>query len=165
MPAPMAVVGQGYHVHVTGLTHDERGYPVITADVQERNVRHLVDKIRNNAEKIIQVDAVGLEDARVVVVAYGCAARVGRQAVEDLRSRGQKVGLLRLVTLWPFPSKLIRSLAGRVKAFVVPEINYGQMAYEVERTAQGKAETMLLALMGGSMHTPEEIAEAVGEYI
>jgi len=165
MPAPMAVVGQGYHVHVTGLTHDERGYPVITADVQERNVRHLVDKIRNNAEKIIQVDAVGLEDARVVVVAYGCAARVGRQAVEDLRSRGQKVGLLRLVTLWPFPSKLIRSLAGRVKAFIVPEINYGQMAYEVERTAQGKAETMLLALMGGSMHTPEEIAEAVGEYI
>jgi len=165
MPAPMAVVGQGYHVHVTGLTHDERGYPVITADVQERNVRHLVDKIRNNAEKIIQVDAVGLEDARVVVVAYGCAARVGRQAVEDLRSRGHKVGLLRLVTLWPFPSKLIRSLTGRVKAFIVPEINYGQMAYEVERTAQGKAETMLLALMGGSIHTPEEIAEAVGEYI
>lgn len=165
MPAPMAVVGQGYHVHVTGLTHDERGYPVITADVQERNVRHLVDKIRKNADKIIRVDTVGLDDAQVVVVAYGCTARVGRQAVEDLRSRGHKVGLLRLVTLWPFPSSLIRSLAGRVKAFIVPEINYGQMAYEVERTAQGKAETVLMALMGGSIHTPEEIAEAVGEYI
>jgi 2-oxoglutarate ferredoxin oxidoreductase subunit alpha len=165
MPAPMAVVGQGYHVHVTGLTHDERGYPVITADVQERNIRHLVDKIRKNADKIIRVDTVGLDDAQVVVVAYGCTARVGRQAVEDLRSRGHKVGLLRLVTLWPFPSSLIRSLAGRVKAFIVPEINYGQMAYEVERTAQGKAETVLMALMGGSIHTPEEIAEAVGEYI
>jgi len=165
MPAPMAVVGQGYHVHVTGLTHDERGYPVITADVQERNIRHLVDKIRKNADKIIRVDTVGLDDAQVVVVAYGCTARVGRQAVEDLRSRGYKVGLLRLVTLWPFPSSLIRSLAGRVKAFIVPEINYGQMAYEVERTAQGKAETVLMALMGGSIHTPEEIAEAVGEYI
>ena len=165
MPSAMAVVGQGYHVHVTGLTHDERGYPVITDDVQERNIRHLVDKIRNNADRIVQVDTVGLDDAEVVVVAYGCTARVGRQAVEDLRSRGHKVGLLRLVTLWPFPSKIIRSLAGRVKAFIVPEINYGQMAYEVERTAQGKAETMLLALMGGSIHTPEEIAEAVGEYV
>ncbi len=165
MPAAMAVAGQGYHVHVTGLTHDERGYPVITADVQERNIRHLVEKIRKNADKIIQVDTVGLDDAEVVVVAYGCTARVGRQAVEDLRSKGYKVGLLRLVTLWPFPSKLIRRLAGRVKAFIVPEINYGQMAYEVERTAQGKAETMLLALMGGSIHTPEEIAEAVGEYV
>jgi 2-oxoglutarate ferredoxin oxidoreductase subunit alpha len=165
MPAAMAVVGQGYHVHVTGLTHDERGYPVITDDVQERNIRHLVGKIRNNADKIVQVDTEGLDDAQVVVVAYGCTARVGRQAVEDLRSRGHKVGLLRLVTLWPFPSKIIRSLAGRVKAFIVPEINYGQMAYEVERTAQGKAETMLLALMGGSIHTPEEIADAVGEYI
>ncbi|MBI4965737.1 MAG: 2-oxoacid:acceptor oxidoreductase subunit alpha [Desulfomonile tiedjei] len=165
MPAPMAVVGQGYHVHVTGLTHDERGYPDITADVQERNVRHLVDKIRKNADKIIQVDGVGLDDAQVVVVAYGCASRVGRQAVEDLIKRGHKVGLLRLVTLWPFPSNLIRSLAGRVKAFIVPEINYGQMAYEVERTAQGKAETVLMALMGGSIHTPEEIADAAGEYI
>jgi 2-oxoglutarate ferredoxin oxidoreductase subunit alpha len=165
MPAAMAVAGQGYHVHVTGLTHDERGYPVITADVQERNIRHLVEKIRKNADKIIQVDTIGLDDAEVVVVAYGCTARVGRQAVEDLRSKGYKVGLLRLVTLWPFPSKLIRRLAGRVKAFIVPEINYGQIAYEVERTAQGKAETMLLALMGGSIHTPEEIAEAVGEYI
>jgi 2-oxoglutarate ferredoxin oxidoreductase subunit alpha len=165
MPAAMAVVGQGYHVHVTGLTHDERGYPVITDDVQERNIRHLVGKIRNNADKIVQVDTVGLDDAQVVVVAYGCTARVGRQAVEDLRSRGHKVGLLRLVTLWPFPSKIIRTLAGQVKAFIVPEINYGQMAYEVERTAQGKAETMLLALMGGSIHTPEEIADAVGEYI
>ncbi len=163
--APMAIAGQGYHLHVTGLTHDERGYPVITDAVQERNVRHLVDKIRNNADKIIQVDQVDLDDAEIVVIAYGCTARVARQAVADMRDRGQKVGLLRLITLWPFPSKLIRQLAEQVKAFVIPEINYGQMAYEVERNAHGKAETVLMALMGGSMHTPEEIVETVNLYL
>jgi 2-oxoglutarate/2-oxoacid ferredoxin oxidoreductase subunit alpha len=164
LPAPMAVAGEGYHVHVTGLTHDERGYPVITDVVQERNVRHIVDKIRNNASKIIQLEKVHLDDAEVVIVAYGCSARVARQAVENSRARGRKVGLLRLVTLWPFPSPLIRDLAKRVKAFVVPEINYGQMAYEVERTSQGNAEVLLMALMGGSIHTPQEIEDTVGEY-
>jgi 2-oxoglutarate/2-oxoacid ferredoxin oxidoreductase subunit alpha len=165
LPAPMAVVGQGYHVHVTGLTHDERGYPVITDAVQERNVRHIVDKIRKNAHKIIDVDKIYLDDAEVVVVAYGCTSRVARQAVENLRSQGRKVGLLRLVTIWPFPSNLIRELAHSVKAFVVPEINYGQIAYEVERTAQGRSEVVLMALMGGSIHRPEEIEEAVGDYL
>jgi 2-oxoglutarate ferredoxin oxidoreductase subunit alpha len=165
LPAPMAVAGEGYHVHVTGLTHDERGYPVITDVVQERNVRHIVDKIRNNADRIIRVEEIGLEDAEVVVVAYGCTARVARQAVENLRERGRKVGMLRLITVWPFPSKTIRRLAKKAKAFVVPEINYGQMAYEVERTAGGNAETVLLGLMGGAIHTPEEIEVAVGDYL
>jgi 2-oxoglutarate/2-oxoacid ferredoxin oxidoreductase subunit alpha len=165
MPAPMAVAGQGYHVHVTGLTHDERGYPVITDVVQERNIRHLVDKIRNNADKIIKYESIGLEDAEVVAVAYGCTSRVAMQAVRNLRSKGHKAGLLRLISIWPFPSKVIRKLADQVKAFVVPEINYGQIAYEVERTAQNKAETVLMALMGGSIHTPAEIEEALGEYL
>jgi 2-oxoglutarate/2-oxoacid ferredoxin oxidoreductase subunit alpha len=165
LPAPMAVAGDGYHVHVTGLTHDERGYPVITDAVQERNIRHIVDKIRKNAQKIIRYEAVALDDAEVVIVAYGCTSRVARQAVENLRGQGRKAGLLRLVTLWPFPSDVIRELAKRVKAFVVPEVNYGQMAYEVERTSQGNAEILLMALMGGSIHTPQEIEEAVGEYL
>ena len=165
MPAPMAIAGQGYHAHVTGLTHDERGYPVITDIVQERNVRHIVDKIRNNAQDIIRVETVGIDDAKVVVVAYGCTARVARQAVENLRSLGHKVGLLRLVTIWPFPSSLIRSITGQVAAFVVPEINYGQVAYEVERAAGCASEVLLLALMGGSIHTPGEIEEAVGEFL
>jgi 2-oxoglutarate/2-oxoacid ferredoxin oxidoreductase subunit alpha len=165
LPAPMAMAGDGYHIHVTGLTHDERGYPVITDAVQERNIRHIVDKIRKNAEKIIQVETIGLEDARVVIVAYGCTSRVARQAVENLRERGHKAGLVRLITVWPFPSSLLRSLAEQVSAFIVPEINYGQLAYEVERTAQGKAEVVLMALMGGSIHTPAEMEEVAGSYL
>ncbi|MFH1117114.1 MAG: 2-oxoacid:acceptor oxidoreductase subunit alpha [Pseudomonadota bacterium] len=165
LPAPMAIAGQGYNVHVTGLTHDERGYPVITDVVQERNIRHIVDKIRKNAEKIIQVESIALEDAEVVVVAYGCTARVARQAVENLRERGHRAGLLRLITVWPFPSNIIRKLSTKAKAFVVPEINYGQAAYEVERIVQGNAEVVLMALMGGSIHTPSEIESVAGEYL
>ncbi len=165
LPAPMAVAGQGYHVHVTGLTHDERGYPVITDVVQERNVRHIVDKIRKNAEKIIQVEMIDLTDAEVVVVAYGCTSRAARQAVENLRKRGFKAGLLRLVTVWPFPSDLIRNLAEQAHTFIVPEINYGQIVYEVDRSTKGNANVVLMALMGGSMHTPAEIEEAVGRYL
>lgn len=164
-PAPMAMAGDGFHVHVTGLTHDERGYPVITDAVQERNIRHIVNKIRKNADKIIQVEMIGLEDARVAIVAYGCTSRAARQAVENMRKRRFKAGLLRLITAWPFPSNLIRNLAERIKTFVVPEINYGQMAYEVERTAGRKAKVVLMAIMGGSMHTPGEIEEAVGRYL
>ena len=162
---PMACAGEGYHVHVTGLTHDEQGYPVITSTVHERLVRRLVDKIRRNAARIIQTEAIGLEQAEVVVVAYGCTARAAREAVNGLREDGEKVGLLRLITLWPFPEEQIRKISAQVKAFIVPEINYGQMVYEVERCAQGRAETVLLPLMGGSIHTPADIIEAVKEML
>jgi 2-oxoglutarate ferredoxin oxidoreductase subunit alpha len=162
---PMACAGEGYHVHVTGLTHDEQGYPLITPAVHERLVRRLVDKIRLNADKIIRVEEVEMADAEVVVVAYGCTSRTAREAVQQLRSRNKKVGLLRLITLWPFPEEKIRQVAGEIKAFIVPEINYGQMAYEVERCAQGQAETVLLPLMGGTIHTPQDIIEAVEEYL
>jgi 2-oxoglutarate ferredoxin oxidoreductase subunit alpha len=161
----MACAGDGYHVHVTGLTHDEQGYPVITAPVHERLVRRLVDKIRLNAAAIIQTETFGLDDAEVLVVAYGCTARAAREAVTRLRAGGRKAGLLRLITLWPFPEEQIRELAQRVKALIVPEINYGQMVYEVERCAGGACETVLLPLMGGTIHTPGDIIDAVEEYL
>jgi 2-oxoglutarate/2-oxoacid ferredoxin oxidoreductase subunit alpha len=162
---PMACAGEGYHVHVTGLTHDEQGYPLITPAVHERLVRRLVDKIRLNCEKIIQIEEVETADAQVVVVAYGCTSRTAREAVQQLRSQNKKVGLLRLITLWPFPEDKIRQLAKGLKAFIVPEINYGQIVYEVERCAQGQAETVLLPLMGGTIHTPQDIVEAVEEFL
>jgi 2-oxoglutarate/2-oxoacid ferredoxin oxidoreductase subunit alpha len=162
---PMACAGEGYHVHVTGLTHDEQGYPVITYQAHERLVRRLVDKIRLNAPKIIRTEEVATPDAEVVVVAYGCTSRAAREAVTQLRGLGKKVGLLRLITVWPFPESRIGELAREAKAFVVPEINYGQIAYEVERCAQGSSETVLLPLMGGTIHTPQNIIEAALEYL
>jgi 2-oxoglutarate ferredoxin oxidoreductase subunit alpha len=162
---PMACAGEGYRVHVTGLTHDEQGYPLITPPVHERLVRRLTDKIRLNARKIVKVEEIEIADARVVVVAYGCTSRAAREAVTLLRARGKKVGLLRLITLWPFPEEKIQRIAKGISAFIVPEINYGQMAYEVERCAQGQAETVLLPLMGGTIHTPQDIMEAVQEVL
>jgi 2-oxoglutarate/2-oxoacid ferredoxin oxidoreductase subunit alpha len=162
---PMACAGEGYRVHVTGLTHDEQGYPLVTPPVHERLVRRLSDKIRVNAKIIIQVEEIEVVDARVVVVAYGCTSRAAREAVTLLRSRGKKVGLLRLITLWPFPEEKVHRIAKGISAFIVPEINYGQMAYEVERCTHGQAETVLLPLMGGAIHTPQDIMEAVQEYL
>jgi 2-oxoglutarate ferredoxin oxidoreductase subunit alpha len=160
----MACAGEGYRVHVTGLTHDEMGYPHIVHTTQESLVRRLVEKIRLNARKIIRVETAFLDDADVVVVAYGCVSRSARDAVERARSQGLKVGMLRLVTLWPFPSYQVRELSEKVKAFIVPEINYGQMASEVERCAGGRAETVAVAMMGGTMHTPEFILDVIKEF-
>ena len=158
---PMANAGEGYRFHVTGLTHDERGYPVMTAEAQDRLVRRLVDKIERNKADIIEIEEDGIDGADVVVCSYGISARVSEFAVERARDEGIKVGMLRLVTVWPFPEETIRQIAKRVKAFVVPEINYGQIALEVERCAGGAANTILVPHMGGSAHRPETIIDAI----
>ena len=160
---PMAIAGEGYRFHVTGLTHDERGYPEMTAAAQERLVRRLVDKIRLNRKDIINYEEVGTEDAEVVVCAYGITARVARRAVQQARDEGIRAGLLRLITVWPFAEDRVRELSQQVKAFVVPEINYGQIVLEVERCAGGRAKTLLLPHMGGGMHQPQTILEGMRE--
>jgi len=162
---PMAIAGEGYRFHVTGLTHDERGYPVMTAEAQDRLARRLVDKIRVNRKDIIQLEEVGTEDAEVIVCAYGITARVARRAVQQARDEGIRAGLLRLITVWPFAEDRITELAPQVRAFVVPEINYGQMVLEVERCAGGRAKTLLVPHMGGSVHHPQTILEAIREAV
>ena len=157
----MAVAGEGYRFHVTGLTHDERGYPANTAEAQDRLVRRLVDKIEKNRDKIIETAEDGIDGADIVVCSYGISARVSAIAIERARALGMKVGLLRLVAVWPFPTEKIRQIAANVKAFVVPEINYGQMALEVERAACGQAKTVLVPHMGGAVHNPETILDAI----
>jgi 2-oxoglutarate ferredoxin oxidoreductase subunit alpha len=160
---PMACAGEGYRMHITGLTHDHRGYPVIDEKTQQEHVRRLSDKIRRNRQRIIMVEPIGLEDAQVVIVAYGISARIAGLPMRWARQKGLKVGMLRLITAWPFPEEEIRSLAERVKAFVVPEINYGQMVLEVERCAAGRAKVVLVPHMGGATHDPEQIMAAVKE--
>jgi len=162
---PMAIAGEGYRFHVTGLTHDERGYPVMTAEAQDQLVRRLVDKIRLNSKDIIICEEVGIEDAEVVVCAYGITARIARLAVQQARDEGIRAGLLRLITVWPFAEERIRELAQQVKAFLVPEINYGQIVLEVERCAAGKASTLLLPHMGGGVHLPQTILKAIREAV
>ncbi len=158
---PMANAGEGYHIHVTGLTHDERGYPVTDEITQERLVRRLVEKIRDHKKDIIILEERGVEEAEVIVCSYGISARVGLWAVELARREGIKAGMLKLLTVWPFPEERIREVATKVKAFVVPEINYGQIALEVERSAGGRAKVIPVNHMGGGLYEPEDILKAI----
>jgi 2-oxoglutarate ferredoxin oxidoreductase subunit alpha len=160
---PIARAGDGHHFHITGLTHDEQGYPAMNVPAQQRLVRRLVDKIRAHAEEIARCEEHFLDDAELVVVAYGITARVALRAVQMARERGIAAGLLRPVVVWPFPEHRIRALAARpgLKGIVVPELNFGQMVHEVERAAAGRAPTLLVPHAGGTVLRPEEILEAI----
>ena len=158
----MVRAGDGYNFHITGLTHDERGYPNMTVNVQDKLVKRLCDKIKN-APDLVLYEADGLEDADVVVVSYGITSRVAQRAIDLARSKGLKVGKLRLLIAWPFPEKLIAELAPKVKGFVVPEINLGQMVYEVQRAANGASKVLHVSHAGGSVHDPAAILKAIQE--
>jgi len=161
-PVPeFARAGDGYRFHATGLTHDERGYPTMSLKAQADLVGRLIGKIRGNVERIIHLEEVDTAGADVVVVAYGITARVARKGIELARKEQARVGLLRLITAWPFPERRISELAGVAAAFVVPEINCGQMVREVERAAAGRARVVSVPHAGGGVHDPETIAAAI----
>jgi 2-oxoglutarate ferredoxin oxidoreductase subunit alpha len=158
---PMACFGEGYHFHATGLTHNEHGYPQTqSAETQFKLVHRLCDKILKNVDKIIKVEETMLDDAEVVVFAYGIVARSALSAVRKARAEGIKAGLLRPITLWPFPEKQVAKMAKQAKAFVVPEMNCGQLVHEVERWTKETPVTFL-SKFGEEPHTPLEILEAI----
>jgi 2-oxoglutarate ferredoxin oxidoreductase subunit alpha len=158
---PMACFGEGYRFHATGLTHDEYGYPrTQDSDVQMKLVQRLCDKIRKNVDKIIRVRGEMLDDAEVVVVAYGIVARAALSAVRKAREQGIKAGLLRLITLWPFPERQVANAAEKARAIIVPEMNCGQMVREVERAAK-TTPVYHLPKLGEEPHIPLEILQAI----
>ena len=159
----MAFAGEGYNFHVTGITHDVRGYPAATPTVQEQLVTRLRDKIRKAADRIVKFETDQVEGADVVVVSYGITSRVAQRAIEIARANGLKVGMFRLITAWPFPEEAVASIAGNAKAIVVPELNLGQMAREVERAAAGRCRVVPVPHAGGSVHRPEQIVEKIME--
>jgi 2-oxoglutarate ferredoxin oxidoreductase subunit alpha len=159
--SPMAIAGEGFRFHVTGLTHDERGYPAMNAEASEWNIKRLVKKIRLNRDEIIQVEERHLEDAEIVVVSYGISARTSLWPIEQAQEEGIRIGYLRLITVWPFPEERIQTLAKKIRAFVVPEINDGQILREVERCAAGKAAAVGVPHAGGGVHNPQDICDAI----
>ncbi len=162
--------GDGYRFHVTGLTHNEKGYPSMTVKTQDQLINRLKDKIHNAVDEIALNEEVDVETADVIVVAYGITSRVAMRAIQMVKDGGYKignrklrVGMFRLITPWPFPDKRIRELAGRIRGFVVPELNLGQMVREVERASGQLAKTVLIPHAGGTVHSPEEIVEGILE--
>ncbi|MBN1326953.1 MAG: 2-oxoacid:acceptor oxidoreductase subunit alpha [Candidatus Cloacimonetes bacterium] len=157
-----AKAGDGYRYHTTGLTHDERGYPVMTEECHVKLVNRLINKIKLHADDIIMIEEKDTEDAEVIVVSYGITSRIVFPAIKIMKKKGIKVGYLRLITVWPFPEERIRQLASKVNGFVVVELNMGQVCLEVERCAKN-AVTKLVPHPGGGMPQVETITQAIQE--
>jgi 2-oxoglutarate ferredoxin oxidoreductase subunit alpha len=158
---PLAPFGTGYRYHITGLHHDEHGYPTQRLDEIRPWLRRAFGKIERGLSEILDytVDPY-LDKAEVVVIAYGATARAAQRAVLLARSRGARVSLLVLRTLWPFPEERVESAAERLHCVVVPEMNLGQLVLEVERVV-GRRKVVRINRADGQMIDPEEILEAI----
>ena len=161
---PMPAFGDGYDIHVTGLTHDERGYPDTNNPVtHSKLVKRLCNKVLKNRDKICSVFKENCEDADIVVISYGAPVRSARTAVKQAREMGLKVGFMKINTPWPFPDEDVRQIAESAKHLIVTEMNLGQMVNEVKRVSNGDAEVHLLGKIGGELHKPKEILSKIKE--
>ncbi len=161
----VADFGKGYHIHVTGLIHDDTGFPVGSPAITEQSIRRLHEKIDRAGEEIIHTECSFMDDAEYAVVAFGGTARTAYEAVRAARARGEKVGFVRLITIWPFADKVIASLAQKVKGILVAEMNYGQVVGEVRRAANGACPVELCGKYNMQAFEPQEIETAIDKFI
>ena len=153
-----ATFGTGYRTYVTGLTHNEKGFPATDKQPDhERLVKRITEKITDDADKLVMVEKINLDDADIAFVTYGATARPAESAMEIARKEGKKVGLLRLKLVWPFPDKLITKLAKDVDKIIVPEMNLGQIVHPVKEVACKHCEVISAPKIGGEMHLPMEL--------
>ena len=158
---PLAPFGEGYRYHITGLFHDELGYPTERLDEINPWLTRVFGKIERNLDDILDYEEdEHLQRAEVLVVAYGATARSAQRAVDLARRQGNRVSLLRLRTLWPFPEERVESAAERLHRVIVPEMNLGQLALEVERVV-GKHKVVRVGRADGQMVDPQDILEAI----
>jgi 2-oxoglutarate ferredoxin oxidoreductase subunit alpha len=160
---PMADFGTGYRYHVTGLYHDARGLPKDSPEVVDATLHRLMRKIEVGAPEIQKYEEEGLLDATIGVIAYGSSARSAKAAIRVARERELRIGLLRPLTLWPFPEAAVRSLAERVRHIIVPEMNLGQLVLEVERVVAGRCPVHRVNRVTGEPISPDEILAAIEE--
>ena len=157
----MANFGEGYRYHVTGLVHDETGFPTNNTEQIDRMLTRLNSKIDKYLDEIIQYEETETEDAKIGIVAYGSSARSARNALRMAREKGIKVGMLRIKTIWPFPIERINKFAQQLNAIIVPELNLGQVAHEVEHAVKGKVEVHRVNKINGEPIHPKEILEKI----
>ena len=165
--APMPSVGEGHNVPITGSTHDEYGYR-FTADraVHKQLAESLIGKVRNNAEKIVDYESNNFDDCDVGIVSFGCTSRAVYETVDLAKKKGVTAGFVRLKTIWPFPEEAVRSIAKNAKVIIVPELNMGEVFYEVERVVHGYVPVIPLnKIGGGEMITPEELLAKIIESV
>lgn len=161
----MAPFGTGHRFHVTGLVHDETGFPSNNSAVAEKLIQRLVNKVEHNVDDMAMYEEYMLEDAEIAVVAYGSTARSVKSAINLARKEGIKVGLFRPMTIWPFLEKQTTQLSNNVKNIIVAEMNMGQYAYEVERVANKNSNVYRLGKVNGELITPDEILAKIKEVL
>jgi len=159
----MARPGDGYRTHITGLTHAEDGFPTQDPAAVDRVMRRLLGKLDRHREAIESFEAIGCEDALVLVVAYGITARAAGRAVRQARDQGIRAGLFRPITMWPFPEQAFREVAGRAEAVLVPEMSAGQLCLEVERHCAPDGGLERLGRVDGEAIAPAEILDRIRE--
>ena len=164
VPNP-ADFGTGYHIHVTGLIHDETGFPVGNPKITREAISRLHEKIEIARDEITHVEECFMEDAEYAVVSFGGSARTAYEAVMNARKKGIRVGMVRLITIWPFADKAIDELAQKVKGILVAELNYGQLVGEVERVAAGRCDVQLCGKYDMTIFEPAEIEAGIDKLI
>jgi 2-oxoglutarate ferredoxin oxidoreductase subunit alpha len=160
---PMANYFEGYRFHVTGLNHTKTGFPTTNPEICQHEEERMIRKVMKDADSLADCEDYLLDDADIALFSFGSSARGARVAVDDARKLGIKAGLLRAITLWPFPDHKIRQLAQQVKCFIVPEVNLGQMILEVERAAHKDMPILGVNRVGGVPIAPYEILDKIKE--
>jgi len=162
---PMADFGSGYKYHVTGLVHDEFGFPSNNSKIADVQIRRLVDKVEKNKDDIVKFEEYKLDDAEVVLIAFGSTSRTAKESVDNLREEGIKAGLFRPITIWPFADKQIKEISEKVNNIVVTEMNLGQYVNEVKRVSSDKCKVDFYGKVDGHLITPTELNEFVKEAV
>jgi 2-oxoglutarate ferredoxin oxidoreductase subunit alpha len=159
--SPMPAFGDGYKIHITGLTHDERGYPEASnPKVHSKLVKRLCNKILNHKNEITRIKTESVENAELIVISYGAPSRSALKAVRTARNQGVNVGFIKMDVIWPFPDEMIRDAVGKAQNVLVVEMNLGQIYYEVQRILPG-VKVDLAPKIGGEMHLPQEILDKI----
>jgi 2-oxoglutarate ferredoxin oxidoreductase subunit alpha len=160
---PYASMGSGYRFNITGLTHDQHGFPTGRSDEIQWKMDRLKDKIEKHRPELLEVDQEFMDDAEIAVFSYGGAARSAQQAIREARARGIKVGLVRPTTIWPFPDQALEEILRKVKTVIVAEISQGQLLGEIQRLNQTHTKVIPVQRYDGEMLTPNEVLNAIVE--
>lgn len=156
-----APFGEGYRYHVTGLTHDETGFPTNNNEISGKLVKRIVDKVERNIDDITFFEEYRMDDAEIVIVSFGGVSRAAKSAIDEMREHNIKVGMFRPITIWPFLEKQISEVADKAKEIYVAEMNLGQYFIEVDRVAGKKCPVKKINKIKGDLISPTEIINAV----
>jgi 2-oxoglutarate ferredoxin oxidoreductase subunit alpha len=156
---PMSDFGGIHRYNVTGLAHDMWGFPSTNPTIVHDLMRHLVDKIQGHTQEITRIKEFFVEDAECLLISYGASARTALHVVENRRERGEKLGLLELQTLWPFPADVVKKRCASVDFVLVVEMNMGQILHEVKRVAEDSDKVFLANKIDGTFIAPTDILD------